>query len=144
MKKILLAILLCSLLTTSGYTETYLSDFFDLSLNEIPQDQGFQIDESLKAKYNLIAKQFAQKGITQTNIVSYETLSNGTNVHIGWYADGYIATALNGPDTGKQVISINGAIIGISYNVSYHNGYFVHYYPTSIVTSYSNCQFVNW
>jgi len=139
---LLLALLSFTLFSSDAYTETCLSDFFYEVPDATLQDKGFQIDTEIQKKYQLIAKQFVQRGLSQTSLVTYETLDNGVNLHVGWYVDGYIATALNGVDCGKQIIFINGVVTGISYNVTYYNGYFVHYYAGLKVTSYSNSQFI--
>lgn len=41
--------------------------------------------------------------------------------HIGWYADGYIITQINGGKKGYQTVIMNNEIIGISYPSEHEN-----------------------
>ncbi len=148
MKKLVISIFaLCTCFASQGYSETYLSDFFEVTHDESLQKEAFPIEKKIQDKYQAVAKQFAKKGSskgsTQTNVVTYATLNNGVHVHIGWYTDGSIATALDGAEAGKQVIIVNGSVVGISYDIKTYNGYFTHNYTWAKVTSYSNKQILN-
>ncbi len=145
MKKLVLSIFaLCTCLASQGYSETYLNDFFEVTHDESLQKEAFPIDKKIQEKYQTVAKHFSEKksakGSTETNLVTYEALNTGVHIHIGWYADGYIATALDGNEAGKQVIFINGSVVGISYDIKTYNGYFTHNYIWATVTSYPNKQ----
>ncbi len=141
MRKLVISIfVLCTCFVSKGYSEAYLSDFFEVTHDESLQEEAFPIDKKLQEKYQVVAKQFSKKGSTQTSVVTYETLNNGVHVHIGWYVDGSIATALDGAEAGKQVIVINESVVGISYDIKTYNGYFTHNYTWAKVTSYSNKQ----
>ncbi len=141
MKKLVVFVFVfCTCSISQGYSETYLSNFFEAIDNEFLETEKFPIDKKIQEKYQTVAKQFSNRGSTQTNIVTYETLNTGIHLHIGWYIDGYIATALDGTEAGKQIIVINGSVVGISYNIKLYNGYFTHDYTFAKVTSYSNKQ----
>ena len=147
MKRILFFLCFVGVFTVSqAYSESCLNNIlnFDVYPQEFHEQEGFSIDEEIQKKNQIIAKQFSKSGSTQTNLVTYETLNTGVHVHIGWYSDGYIGTALDGPETGKQVVVINNCVIGISYAIQSHNGYFTHTYTWGKVTSYSNKQIVNF
>lgn len=145
MKKLMLAIFaICTCCIAQGNAETCLRDFFEVTYVESLQKEGFSINRDIQKKYQAVAKQFSAKGSTQTNVITYETTDTGVNVHIGWYSDGFIATALDGPEAGKQVIIINGSVVGVSYDIMTYNGYFTHTYTWAKVTSYSNYQILKW
>ena len=139
-KKILITLLTFSCLFTNAQAETYLRDFFEVRYDESLQKEAFPINKELSTKYQNAAKTFAKKASTKTSIVTYETLDNGVLVHIGWYADGCIVTALNGLDVGKQVIVVDDYVVDISYYMETHSKYFTHKYTWAKVTSYSNKQ----
>lgn len=80
----------------------------------------------------------------ETNVVTYETTDFGVLCHVAWYADGIVATALNGTEEGKQVIIINGSITGISYDLQVDSGSFLHKYTWGKVRSYSNRQIMHF
>ena len=145
MRKLVISIfVLCSCFVSYGYSEAYLSDFFEVIHDEALQKEAFSIDKKIQDKYQAVAKQFSKKGSskgsTETNLVTYDTLSSGVHVHIGWYVDGSIVTALDGTEAGKQLIFINGSVVGISYDIKTYNGYFTHNYTWAKVTSYTNKQ----
>lgn len=130
----------CACFSSQAYSEIHLSDYFDATHDESLQVEGFVLDKEVQAKNQIIAKQFSKQGSTQTNVVTYETLNNGVHVHVGWYVDGSIVTALDGTEAGKQVVFINGSVVGISYDLKVYNGYFTHDYTWAKVTSYTNKQ----
>lgn len=130
---------ICFCFASQAYSENYLTDFFegiqDKSLEKVAVPTGKKVQN----KYQ--ATTFASsKGFTETALVTYETLPNGVRVHIGWYTDGFIMTALDGTETGKQVIFINGSVVGVSYDIKFYNSYFSHDYTWAKVISFSNRQ----
>ena len=127
---------LCLCVNSYVYSETYLSDFFEAIPEESLEHEAFPLNKELQKKYRAVAKQFAKNGSTHTNVVTYETLNTGVHVHIGWYADGAIVTALDGTEAGKQVIFIYGSVVDVSYEIKTYNGYFTHNYTWTKVTSY--------
>ena len=146
MKKLAICIFaVCTCFVSQGFAETYLSDYFEMVHDENLENEAFQIDVSLQEKYQAVARQFVKKGSAQTNIVTYETLYTGVHVHVGWYVDGYIVTALDGTEAGKQIVFINGTPVSISYKIKAYSGYFKHdhgngwkitSYPTSQIFKY--------
>jgi hypothetical protein len=143
MKKQIISLLSILIISCSiVHSEIHLSDYFEESHNESLQKEGFALNKDLQTKYQAIAKNFSKKNSTETNIVTYETLDNGVHVHVGWYIDGCIGTALDGIEAGKQVVIINDSVVGISYDIKFHNGYFTHNYTWAKITSYTNKQVV--
>lgn len=51
-------------------------------------------------------------------IITYERTYFGHLCHVGWYADGYIITYLEGQKEGKQIIVYRDEVVGISYRDS--------------------------
>lgn len=78
----------------------------------------------------------------ETNFVTYETLDTGVTCHFGWYTDGWIGTALDGTEVGKQVIFVNGSVVGVSYDLKVYKNYFVHKYTWGTVESYPHKQII--
>ena len=121
------------------------------SLSEVPVDlthggeeSSLCLDASISEKYKAAAKflTMGPSNTTETGVVTYETTIYGVNCHIGWYIDGYIGTSLDGTETGKQVVYVNGCVVGISYNPEMRNDHFVHRYTWGAVYSYVNRQIV--
>lgn len=120
------------------------------SLSQLPLDagmqydkeQGFEIDALAQNKYQSAAKLLSTSSskTVETGLVTYETLPTGVLLHVGWYSDGNICTALNGTEQGKQVVILNGSIVGISYDISQHSDYFVHKYTWGKIYSSGNHQ----
>jgi hypothetical protein len=148
MKNLILTIItVCACCATQGNAQTYLADYFQVERDESLQNETFPLDIKIKEKYQDIAKFFrddnAIKGkqdTVHTNVVTYEVLDTGVLIHVGWYIDGFIATALNGTENGKQVIVVNDSVVGISYEIKTTRDYFTHNYTWAKVTSYTNKQ----
>lgn len=116
-----------------------------MDVNESKSENGFELDDRIVKKH-LATANFFQQGLVEksnnveTNLVTYETTIYGVNVHIGWYVDGYIITALDGTEKGKQIIVVNEIITGISYDCEQKKDHFTHKYTWGKVYSYQNSQ----
>ena len=134
--------------STTCFAEASLSLIPDICIhnNDIIE---LDIDSQVKEKYLAAAKFLAKSSkssskTVQTNIITYETTSFGVNCHIGWYTDGYIGTSLDGTEQGKQFVFLNGAVVGISYDIERKGDHFVHKYTWGKVYSYPNSQVVQF
>ncbi len=137
MKAILLVLTLLSAVNMSFGKEELSHipiDSYENSMHQI------SIDPAVVEKYQSASKFFKKATPHETQLVTYETLDTGVNCHVGWYSDGYIVTALNGSEAGKQVVFVKGNIVGISYDVQFREDYFIHKYTWGIVYSYSKSQ----
>lgn len=133
-------VILTSIGVTQAHASTHLADIYDVSFEEAIQDQIFEIDSEVQQKNmaacNLFANDVTVCGTVSTSLVTYETIDGGIHLHVGWYADGYIATALDGPEAGKQVMVIDDVVIGVSYQMKSSKNYFTHKYSFAEVKSY--------
>lgn len=80
----------------------------------------------------------------QTNIISYQGSDNcsETTYHIGWYADGYIVTQLNGDKEGYQTVVWNDEVVGLSYPSTKECGVAINKYSWGFVSTQQNRQYV--
>lgn len=123
----------------------------EAALSEIPVarevDQGspeFELNTDIQEKYQAAARLFSESRgkTTQTNVITLETLPNGVHVHVGWYPDGSIGTAMDGSEQGKQVVFCNNQVVAISYDIDVRSDHFIHRYTWGKVYSYVNRQVV--
>ena len=133
----------CLLVSGTCYAGGSLSEF-SVDLSHGGEEISICLDSSIPEKYKSAAKLLTMgtSNTTETCVVTYETTIYGVNCQIGWYVDGYICTSLDGTETGKQFVVLNGSVVGISYNIEMRNDHFVHYYTWGAVYSYLNRQIV--
>lgn len=144
-----LIVIMFSIISATCYSSSHLSNIpFILEQGQYSNESNqFHIDEKITQKYSAAAKFVgrvaqSQNKTVETNLVTYETTSLGVQCHVGWYADGYIGTALDGTEQGKQVVFLNNAVVGISYDIEIKQNYFVHKYTWGKVYSYPQRQVV--
>jgi len=66
MRKLVISIfVLCTCFVSQGYSEAYLSDFFDVVPDEALQKEAFPIEKKIQDKYQAVTKQFSKKGSTK-------------------------------------------------------------------------------
>lgn len=143
----ILSLLLSSTIFTCPDSE--LSNSLSCAIHYFGDVEGtldFQLDEDIIGPSTAIAGLSSldqidiSGGTVSTNIVTYEQFNNGVTCHIGWYADGLIATVVHGPEQGKQVVIVNDQVFDISYDTQTIIRGFVHFYTWGVVTSYFNTQ----
>jgi len=89
-----------------------------------------------------------ETGETETNIVScMKDDRSKITFHIGWYADGFIVTHVNGPNEGHQTVFLgndimSADIIGISYPGDRLDHSIIHKYTWGKVCTTMNGQIV--
>ncbi len=147
--RIFLYLITCLSIIASHHVEGALSDIPYTLDQENNVCADIEIDSQIKDRYQAVAKFInnesddmlkPRSNTIQTNIVTYETTSLGVHLHCAWYSDGYVATALNGTEQGKQIVFVNGSIVSISYDIDFYNNYYSHKHAFGVVYSYTNMQ----
>jgi hypothetical protein len=91
------------------------------------------------------AMESCAKGKTITTRDVRVTASKGVRIHTAVYSDGSkVVTNIDGREAGKQVVTANGKVIGISYDISFRAGYFRHKHSWGEVLSYPLKQVVKF
>lgn len=138
-------------LCTTCHAESSLSLVSKISHVEMHDEPGLDIDQNIGKKYQAAAKFLSSAAsyhsnyqTVDTSIITYETTYLGVNCHIAWYVDGYIGTSLDGTEQGKQVVFVNGSVVGISYDIDIYSDHFEHKYTWGKVYSYPHRQVVKF
>lgn len=104
------------------------------SNENLTHDEIIEFDRDLRQDGNqVIAKVFnfyldsnVHRRENFTKILTYKAVEDKDgklNIYqIGWYADGYTITYLNGQTTGKQIVVWQDHVVGISYPQEKYNG----------------------
>lgn len=147
MKYILLSIL-TTVSTSVCFANNSLEHIIKLEKGDYQNESVIEIDSIAREKHQAVLKFMSPQGShssskrTETNLVTYEVTPQGVTCHIGWYLDGFIGTALNGTEEGKQCIIVNGSIVGVSYDFKIYKDHFEHKYTWGKVYSYPNHQYM--
>jgi hypothetical protein len=125
-------------------------DVQDMDIYENQKDT-LDLDPQIIEKNQAVAKFFSKSAkskpnynIIGTNVVTYEITYLGVLCHIGWYLDGSIVTAIDGTEAAKQVVFLNGCVVGISYDMEMKDDYFIHRYKWGKVYSYIDHQIIKF
>ena len=110
-----------------------------------PHEQNDQAKAVSTSKTKVVSRaQSSNSKTIETNVITRERGADGVVYYIGWYVDGSIITALDGVQAGKQVVIVNGDVVGVANNFVLLNGVVVHTYVWGRVYSYPNRQVVNF